>query len=323
MINLYLGDVSEYLCILACSEDKNAQLVTQNNFNNLLPGTYYTSIADIGNLSNLGKVLQQADQIIYAPPANNKWSDTKNGKSNMQFWTEDYLKIFSTRALVKNFINPPPVNKDAMLALTDLRKASRPQLWIAGCSVSHGTGVTLSERYGNLISNELKLEASFLTWPGSSIVWAADQILRSDIKEDDLIIWGLTATPRISYFNNNSLIHLSANSYNKNYSELSGEITLDYLTSENIQYQSISSIFQVINFCKKTKSKLLLVSLLNDTVFKYVDDHTAHIMLCSLWGQNQEDQFCDIGSDDIHPGPLTHKFYAEEILKKIKQLQWR
>ena len=42
-------------------------------------------------------------------------------------------------------------------------------------------------------------------------------------------------------------------------------------------------------------------------------------MLYKLWGRDTGYQLDDIGDDNQHPGVNTHKFYASEILKKIKR----
>ena len=92
MIVIYVGDVGEYLCSLACSVDPCSQLITQDNFRDLQSGTYYTSIGDFSDLNSFGLTLQQANKIIFAPP--DKWSDEVKTISLMRDWTEDYLKVF-------------------------------------------------------------------------------------------------------------------------------------------------------------------------------------------------------------------------------------
>ena len=102
MIVVYIGDVYEYLAKLACAADPTAAIITAKNVNNLTAGTYYTSLADLDGVGNLGTVLRTADKIIYAPPEGN-WSDAKFGKSEMKIWTEDYLSIFKWRIPIENF----------------------------------------------------------------------------------------------------------------------------------------------------------------------------------------------------------------------------
>lgn len=322
MITVYLGDVFEYLAELVCGIDPGAMLITTENCKDLSPGVYYTCIGDVGGLANLGEVLRSADQIIYAPPPDGKWSDEKHGISQMKQWTEDYLKIFSFRTSVKNFFIEEPTDKINILKLADSRKNSKKQLWIAGCSLSHGVGVELNQRYGQLLSNNLNLPVSFLTKGGSSVIWAADQILRSDIQCNDLVVWGITSIPRVPLFNNNKLNHINVSSYEQD-PGLDCTFSFDYFTSNDITYRTVISVFQVINYCKKIGANLLLVSLLDDiALFKYLRDYPNLLQLNLIWGRDLENRWIDLGSDKRHPGPETHKFYSTKISAKIKQLQW-
>jgi hypothetical protein len=322
MITVYLGDIFECLAKLACGVDSTAKLITSDNYKNLSPGIYYTCLGDVGGLSNLGEVLRNADEIIYAPPLNGKWSDEKHGVSQMKQWTEDYLRIFRFRTVVKNFLVPDPTDKLEMLRLVDTRKTNDSQLWIAGCSISHGTGVQEHERYGQLLSTDLNIPVSFLTRGASSVIWAADQILRSNIQPNDLVVWGITSMPRVPFFNNKKLTDITVTSYDQN-PGLDGKFSFDYFTSEDVTYRTVSSLFQVINYCKKIRANLLLVSLLNDgTLLEYVKEDTNLLQLSFIWGRDFKDRWIDLGSDHVHPGPKTHKFYSIEIMNKIKQLEW-
>jgi len=315
MITIYLGDVGEYLPILCWSVTPSATLITQDNFVNLTPGTYYTSLGDVGNLQNLASVLRQATEIVYAPPP--KWSDNRNGNSEMHNWYQDYLNVFKFRCKVKNFEPIVKDNQDKILHLVDQRKSSESHLWIAGCSISHGVGVTPQTCYGQLLSNYLNQPVSFLTAKGSSIVWAADQILRSNIQANDIVVWGLTSWTRTPYFENNSLVHVNISfiEYHPKHS-----ITPDTLTSDNLFYQSLTSVFQVINYCSKINATLIIASLLDDTICHYIKDYPKFIMLCKLWGRDINHLYIDLGSDGLHPGEQTHQFYADQIYQKIQRI---
>ena len=307
-ITIYLGDVGLYLSDLTRSYDENAQLLTVNNFSNLSAGTYYTSVADIGNLFNLGLTLQQADKIVYAPPPDGKWTS-----NNMKKWSEDYLEVFSFRCEVKNY-TPPDVTKDhqSILALVDNRKTDSSQLWACGCSITQGTGVTENERYGQLLATFLGLPVSFLSRGGSSICWQADQILRSDIRKGDTVVWGITSDNRYPFYTDNCVKHVRAGN-------LYG-CSIDDLDNSNRHYQNLTSVYQVINFCQKIEAKLILVSVLNRNIVHHLNN-TNLIMLHNLWGRESWELFLDLGTDGEHPGPETHKLYAKEIYKLIKNTE--
>ena len=317
MITIYVGDVTEYLSTIALKADPTATLLTNGQINDISPGTYYTSIGDLGDLVNFAKVLRQADQIVYAPP--DKWSDSFFGKSKMQMWTEDYLKAFIYFRPIENFpdrlVTEVPKNKSTILKLSDVRKSDQPQLWVSGCSFTDGDGIRPNQRYGQLLSDQLNLPVSFLSQSGSSITWAADQILRSDLRENDILVWGLTSVPRINYFQDNKIHHIfpSSQEHIKNFQKFLVE------HEEDILYKSLTSVYQVINFCKKIKVDLVLVDLLNHDLKYYLKDDVNVLSLIKLWGREYDSKYADFGDDNLHPGVKTHAFYATEILKKIQE----
>jgi hypothetical protein len=319
MITIYVGDVTEYLSIIARKADPTATLLTDDLINDISPGTYYASLGDLADLLNFSKMLRQADLIVYAPP--DKWSDSFFGKSKMQLWTEDYLKAFTHFRPIENLpdrlVTKVPENKSTILKLSDVRKTDHPQLWVSGCSYTIGVGVQYNQRYGQLLADQLNLPVSFLSENGSSITWAADQILRSDLRKNDILVWGLTSLPRINYFKNNEVHHVCPGPWKhlKDFQKLLVEI------DEDILYKSLTSIYQVINFCEKIKVDLVLVDLLNHDLKYYLKDDINVLSLVRLWGRDVESEHEDAGDDQGHPGVKTHKFYATEILKKIREIR--
>lgn len=317
-IIVYVGDVDSSLSTTATAHNPLAQLITDSNYKQLTPGTYYTSLGEFDNLNKFAEVLRQADVIVYSPP--NQWSDTKDNISHMQKWTELYLTNLYTIKQIKGFTfnQHTLINLETLIGLEDQRQTDRPQLWISGCSFSHGTGVDTSQRYGQLIGNELAVPVSFLTKVGSSIQWAADQILRSDIRSGDTVVWGLTENNRFAYFNDNKILEISAGKIRRN-PDLLKIIDPNWLDSDDVLYHNTVSIFQVINFCNKLKIKLVIANLMSNTLVPYLIGQECFISLTGQYGVNSHDCFIDVGTDNMHPGPLMHKYYSKEILKKITQ----
>jgi hypothetical protein len=317
-ITVYVGDVNSSLSTTATAYDPQAQLITDSNYKALTPGTYYTSLGEFDNLNKFAEVLRQADIIVYSPPA--QWSDSKDSVSYMQKWTELYLTNFYTIKQIKGFTfnHDALIDLEAFVGLEDRRQTDRPQLWISGCSFSHGTGVDPCQRYGQLIGDELDIPVSFLTKVGSSIQWAADQILRSDVRSGDIVVWGLTENNRFAYFNDNKVLEISTGKIRKN-PDLLKIIDPNWLDSDDVLYHNTLSIFQVINFCNKLKIKLVIANLLSNTLVPYLIDQECFISLTGQYGVYKHDCFIDVGTDDMHPGPLMHKYYSKEILKKIVQ----
>jgi hypothetical protein len=268
--------VTEYLSVIARKADPTATLLTDDLINDISPGTYYASLGDLDNLLNFSKMLRQADLIVYAPP--DKWSDSFFGKSKMQLWTEDYLKAFTHFRPIENLpdrlITKVPENKSTILKLSDVRKTDQPQLWVSGCSYTIGVGVQYNQRYGQLLADQLNLPVSFLSENGSSITWAADQILRSDLRENDILVWGLTSLPRINYFKNNEVHHVCPGPWKhlKNFQKCS--ISFKHASSQ-VKPSSIMSTLYKTFFVKSLqnlplpffeKALLYILSLLSELI---------------------------------------------------------
>lgn len=203
----------------------------------------------------------------------------------------------------KNFIG-------RVLSLADLRKTDNPQIWIAGCSISHGIGVTNEQRFGQLVANELNLEASFLTQPGSSIEWAADQILRSDIRRKDIVVWGLTHLNRFPVILDYKVENVGPWNLDEHRSKFR---TVEGFNEENMIYKALTRTAEVVNFCNKVKARLVLGGLVpaEHKELYYVSNSPHYVTL--------PDTFVDHGSDKLHPGPKQHREYADIIINKLRE----
>ena len=147
------------------------------------------------------------------------------------------------------------------------------------------------QTYGYLLSQKLNLPISTLATPGSSISWAADQILRSDIQENDIVVWGLTSENRLTFWDEDtkSVSHLLPNIPNnhKLNTDLPKSLLEKLLVHKTNFFTSVQRIFEVVNFCKKTKAKLLMfnihsshllnISLCNTKEFFYLCPRTLHL----------------------------------------------
>ena len=91
MITLYVGDTTDEVRIAAQAHSSTATLVTQQNYVDLTPGTYYISLGDFDGLQSFVDALKQASTLVYVPVAH--WSDTKDKFSYMQHFILCSLKI--------------------------------------------------------------------------------------------------------------------------------------------------------------------------------------------------------------------------------------
>jgi len=203
------------------------------------------------------------------------------------------------------------IDKEKVLELVAVRQTSTSQLWGVGCSFTYGIGVDSNQTYINLISEKLEIPVSVLAQPASSITWAADQILRSDIRKDDIVIWGLTEFCRFPYYKNNQIVHVTGQS--KNFLDLT--ILAD---DDNLVCTGLKSIFQVINYCKKIEAKLLIGGfLMTEETIELLRDTKEFFLAVPHYYKFNQNHYVDLGSDGLHPGPEQHKLYCENFLEEL------
>jgi hypothetical protein len=178
---ILVGDVTPYLREIACRRDSSAYLITADNVQQMHTGTAYVSIGDLKSIKDFFYILSCADCIVYAPPA--QWSDNRTitDDYSMEWITVCYINLIASlnRISVENL----PVWPFVVLETIKNRKSDNPQLWVAGCSTTYGSGVNIGQRYCDLIKETFNTDLNLLAAPGSSITWARDQILRANIKK--------------------------------------------------------------------------------------------------------------------------------------------
>ena len=253
------------------------------------------------NNAPLFEILDKADYIFYRPPVT--WSDDFgefSWESNKRI-TEWFLYCINLEKNNVDGLNMSKYQHSKYLELADVRGIDSKVLWISGCSISHGEGVEDSQKYGQLLSNKLNLPVRYLTKPGSSIKWQSDQILRSDIQKDDVLVWGLTQESRT--------VKIAGG-------EVRTEQDPVVRLSELRLYDAITGIHQVVNFCRKIQCQLILLPLLSSEVLNllltHLDEYT-HLPYRT--------KTLDYGTDNLHPGPLTHEWYAKHAVNKIRKLK--
>ncbi len=325
---LFFGDVQSYLGVLAQKHDLSAWLLDQHNYKSFINGTnhtVYTSLGDLPkNLIVVLDILKSADVIVYCPPK--QWSDNKtlditDLSDSIQGLTEILILLVCDCVTVHGLDNILSLKNDPIPLVAD-RKTNNNQLWISGCSISHGIGVNDNERYGELLAQELDMPVSFLTRRGAAIDWAADQILRSDIRSGDIVVWGITEWRRLTHVHQNQLlagINLPMYTIFPEYHQI---VPADNLFSQQTFYKHYYSIQQVINYCKKINAKLFLVGLLqgNYSLLKFLKTQKNYIHIhytLKFDNCNLLTKFIDLGSDLEHPGPKQHQAYKNIILNFI------
>lgn len=208
------------------------------------------------------------------------------------------------------------------LQLTAQRASSDAQIWIVGCSFAHGIGVKSHERFGKLISDNLNIPVSFLTQGGTSIEWAADQILRADIQPGDIVIWGLTGASRFSYLDETDVLnHVRIENFDQ-IKNLHTVIDKNLLVSNHMIYKAITCIEQVRHYLDTRLCKFVLAVLPTNISAHDLQilEYTSTLKHAILLFDTNNYSFIDYGTDNLHPGPKHNKWYAEQILTHLGKL---
>jgi hypothetical protein len=319
-INLFVGDCTEYLSVIAKEFDKTAYLLDFSNFEQYLASadtrTAYTSASDLPKISKdravFYEVLQKADNIYYRPPT--QWSDhdPEFSLQSQQQLTEYFLYLVDQEKHNVNELDLSAYISTPYLSLKSQRINEGPQLWTAGCSITAGVGVEPNEKYSVKISQNFNKKFLDLSLPGSSLEFAADQILRSDIRSGDTVVWGLTAEYRAPYWNRTTQKIEHINHYTYDYKRTN---KADDITDETRLYKAAISFNQVANFCTKINARLVAIPIIcSESLQLLLHHHKCYYQL------PYQSKFIDIGNDNIHPGPKQHQWYADQINKIIKDL---
>ena len=319
---LFVGASNSQLIVeLAKSKDTSAMLITEDNVStNVSVG--YTGIEEFVDKKIFLNLLLSAEEIFYHPETFDQIKfDFYNPTNSSQGLTENFLLLAKQQDIIVHnltFLGQETVisNRKIYLKLSDIRKhAYGPQIWGVGCSCTYGIGVSVDQRYINLLGKRLNMPTNCLALPATSISWAADQILRSDIRKDDIVVWGLTAKYRLPLVVKNKINQLTAQSIDF-IDEFDKKYLIQMLSdTANLDYRNFTSIDQVINFCNKIGAKLLLFGLLTDsTVFLYLQHYP------NFYQYSNEP--VDLGSDNQHPGPKQHELYADVIIQQLKKRNW-
>jgi len=203
------------------------------------------------------------------------------------------------------------------------RKTQDSQIWIAGCSYADGAFLPAKteQRYGQLVADYFGIPASFLAESGSSISYACDQILCSDIKKNDILIWALTGIHRFCWFIDDDWVPVTY-SFTREFKGPDKKLLENILANDAAVNFAQRYVAQVKNVCDLIGVELIIMQ------HQELSARDAHEKLKS-WLLRYQNNFLDIdmlpltdtADDQKHPGPDTHKRWANAIIKKIEQNQ--
>jgi len=264
-----------------------------------------TTIYDI-DILDIDMIIDHADEIYLLEDS---YPPDSQGLKNWE--TFQLLNKLADR----NVANAVTIRDYITLGLNMLhatRSTDKSILWTAGCSVTAGSGVDWEQRYGYLLAEKLGMPEVSLSRTGASIGWAADQILRSEIRSGDTVVWGLTDTTRVDLEDNFSLKSCPGNQYFTSVHKEKQYWNIDYFGSLSQEVSAARSVLQVINYCSKIGVKLVLANLLNITIMPMVLRNYKNTIDLTT------EEYLDLGTDNDHPGPKHHRHYANEIYNLIE-----
>lgn len=270
----------------------------------------YTSLEEFSDKTQLLDLLNNVDEIVYIkePGKVDLHDPTSTGIGYIEYFLLLTKRQFEGKELIE-------IPEHSFLSLVDQRKTEGKQLWGVGCSFTFGEGVSESDRYINHLSKKINLPYSLLATPGSSIEWQADQILRSDIRKGDVVVWGLTNRTRFPIWTEGKCpLHVNVTSYNAlpRLKDLISERF--FLEEDHHAYNCITHISQVLTVAKKIGYDVILFGLITSP-----SDVFYYIQFDNFYHCTDDNRYVDLGNDGEHPGPLQHKRYAEFMYKRMKQ----
>jgi hypothetical protein len=312
-LTTYVGDVNAYLRAAARQTHPLAFLVA-----------VYTSLGDLA-VDNFCALLDLSDVIEYCPPPNHQWSDRKTIKELDPF---DSIRGITEYLIQRHIDHKQLGNLESvyqpreLLPLVDTRETADPQLWTVGCSITAGIGVDPNQTWSHHLSSLLNIPCSTLAELGASNTWQADQILRSDIRWRDTVVWGITGLYRQWIIQNGEMRHLNMHSHVED-PDLEINWPLRALASDTTLYASIHCMKAVANFCNKVGARLVIfnanfsdayITTLRQIPYFHYYQHPIRI------GKDRQirQHWLDLGTDDSHPGPLQHQAFANFCYSILK-----
>lgn len=350
-LTVYIGDNSTAFRVQITSINKfayeyNIDYNGQGNVVYLHTGKY--------SPKELHNVLTQAKEVIYC--ATKSWSSLES-KYHTIGWVNYISTLRKVKMLRANMYGAGPIDfetikfqKPDFLEPKQQRQTDGPQVWMAGCSFTNGHGLANRDlRFGQLFADVLGLPVSFLTMNGASNQWTADQILKADIRENDIVFCGVTGIARSTIYTEEKPWPITINMLdkqqpgyryliidNKKIAPMRRMITEEFLLSDHSFFESINHIEQIKNYLLKINAKYL-IGYFADLDFPYLD-HMGR-MMHYIVSQEDARMFVirpeypwadiitrspeDIHNDDTpvhHPGPQQHQIYANDLLARYNKI---
>ena len=186
-------------------------------------------------------------------------------------------------------------------------RPDEPVLWVFGCSHSYGIGLKPDEkRYAELVAEGMGLPLKLIACPGGSMHWTLRHIVNAAIEPRDFVIWQIINPARTSYFNGKHVEEIC-------FSHTKNRHLLEVYTDEQIYFTHLSIINVGVRYLRAISSRFMLISLdhINDYQFSVEYTKYPEYYHCSNFA-------VDLGTDNLHYGPLSNKRLAITLLNHIQ-----
>jgi len=309
------------------------------------------------HLNDIISILQQSKEIIFCYPAK-VWENPDEQQLFLGL-----AKYLDNTRLIK-WLEPRQWNKGALFynaenfrlpdyirpvdSRHDQTGQDRSTIWVAGCSFAQGDSLPNKDsRYGQVLADHFNLPVTFLTHSGASNEWLTDQILKSNLRENDIVVIGLTAVARTPIYLDNKYYPANlhaldtttgfwrrqsknlGNSDSDEYFKRSQDPKLkryvpeEFLISSHFFYKTVNYVEQLVNILTLLKTRFVI--MYNPVIeIPYIENISKMLHYVSSYDRKNlfiTDFSCiDWGTDQIHPGPQQHKRYAEQIIAKINEI---
>ena len=257
---------------------------------------YHTSVGDLSPQDIL-LVSSNFDIINFIPNGFDIASSTYNE-------TILLLNCLSHRKIVTGH---KLADTQEFLSLNVTQRPLEPVLWVFGCSHSHGVGLTPEQQnFGQHLSQHTRLPLKLISQGGSSVQWSLRHIMNANFLPGDLVVWQLTSPDRISYGYPPEEVCLS---------QAPAAHFIETYSDQQLLFSQLSLFNQGVRYLRSQPIKFVIISLsqLSPLYYPGLLEYTKHPEFCYI-----PNYLLDLGTDQLHMGPLSQQALAQHILNHVK-----
>jgi len=261
---------------------------------------YHTSLGDMSS-GDIISVAKNFHTINFVPLQFDQSSDTYKE-------TVILLNYFSWFKNVTNFVRKDALSFDHP---SIHHRPDTPVLWVFGCSHSHGVGLLPDEKtFGKITAESLNLPLMQISKPGSSSNWSTRNLFAADIRSSDIVVWQLTSPDRITQFNGHVTEEIMLARTNNRY-------LLEVFDANQNFFNQINLLNFGAKYLRSRGVKFVVTSILPkiEKHYEYLLEYSKYPEYCCTPECN-----LDLGTDQVHVGPLSHNAIAQRILNHIQCL---